>query len=76
MFLWNVGSVAPCTVSRHHQKDLGPIHLTSPLQISLNTDKTPLSLLQDEQSWACQPFLIREILQAPNHLCRPLLDSL
>ena len=35
-----------------------------------------LSLLQLEQTQVSQLFLIREMLQAPNHLCGPPLDSL
>jgi len=43
----------------------------------LSVDKMPSqsSLLQAEQSQVSQPFPLREMLQAPNHLCSPLLDS-
>jgi len=37
--------------------------------------RSPLSLLQAEQSEVCQPLLMQEMLQIPNNLCVPPLDS-
>ena len=37
---------------------------------------TLMRLLQAEQFQFSQPFLIREMLQAPSNLCGPPLDSL
>ena len=70
--------VAPFPVTEHHYKEPGSIHLTSAVRILLSTDKIPLqpSLLQAEQSQASQPFLLWEMIQAPNHLCCPPLESL
>lgn len=38
--------------------------------------RSPLSLLQAEESLVSQPFLAWELLQSPNHLCGPWLNSL
>lgn len=57
------------------KKNPHPIHLTLALQLFINSDEVP-SILHAEQSQMSQLFLMRLILQAPDHLCDPLLDSL
>jgi len=70
--------IAPCPVAGHHWKESGPILLTPSLKIFRGVYKIPSqpSLLQAKQAQLPQPFLVREMLQSPNHLHSPPLDPL
>lgn len=69
--------ISPCSVVRHHLKEPNSIHLTPTLQIFISIKPSPpcFSLLQAEQSQVSQGVLLRQMVQIPNHLCGPLLDS-
>jgi len=54
--------IAPCPVAGHHQKESGPIVLTSTL-ISIFKVPSQCSLLQAKQAQLPQSFLLREITQ-------------
>ena len=60
--------IAPCPVTGHHWKELGPILLTPTLQIfiSIYTVPSQPSLLQAKQAQLPQPFLIAQMLQSPH----------
>jgi len=70
--------IALYRVTGHHWKEPGPIHLAPTHQIFIGIDKIPSQsyLLQAEQPQVSQPFLLREMLQVPHHLCDPPLNSL
>lgn len=71
--------IRPSSVDGHNSKEPVSINLTPTYQIFMGIDKPPSqsSLAQAlVQSQVSQPFLIREILQAINHPCSPLLDFL
>ena len=65
--------IAPCPVTGHHWKELGPILLTPTLQTFVGIYKVPSqpSLLQAEQAQFPQPLLVVEMLQSPHHPCSP-----
>ena len=69
-------SIIPCSCAAHYWRKPGPILMTPILQIFVRVLRSPFSLLQIEQYQVSQPFLIMEMLQAPIHLCCPLLNSL
>ncbi|XP_068788224.1 uncharacterized protein [Struthio camelus] len=70
--------IASCPVAGHHGEEAGLILLTLPLQILIHVDEitSQSSLLQAEQAQLLQSFFIGEMLQPPNHLGSPPLDSL
>ena len=76
LLVFQLGTVATCPVAGHHQKEPGPIHFTLTLQTYASIDEIRLALLQPEQPQVSQLFLVREMLQALNNPCGPLLDSL
>ena len=65
----------PSSVTQNHRKESGPIHFTPALEIFISIDKIPSQLHHAEQPQVSHSFLIRETLQAHNHLCGPLLNS-
>ena len=70
--------IAPCPVTGHHWKELGPILLTPTFQIFVSIYKVPSqpSPLQAEQAQLPHPPPVGEMLQSPHHPCSPPLDSL
>jgi len=70
--------IAPRPVTGHHWKESGPTLLPPTLKILISFYKVPSqpSLLRAKQAQFPQPFLLREMLQSPHHLCSPPLDSL
>ena len=48
---------------------------TLKILININQILSESSFLKAEQTRVSQPFIIGEMLQAPYHLCGPLLDS-
>ena len=68
--------IASGPVAGHHWKEPGSISFAPSLQVFIDIEKIPLSLLQAEQFQLSQPFFIGEVLQHLHHLCGPLLDSL
>ena len=57
LLIFQLVPVFPCSVTVHHQTDPGSIHFTPSPQPSF---------FQTEQPQVSQPFLIQEMLQAPN----------
>lgn len=72
---FQVVPIPSSSVTQNHWKESGPIHFTPALEIFISTDKITSQLHHAEQPQVSHSFLIREILQAHNHLCGPLLNS-
>ena len=68
---------APCPVAGHHSQEPGPVPLTPPSGVCVRgEDPSQPSPRQAGQPRLSQPFVIRETLQSPHHLCSPSLDPL
>lgn len=69
--------IASCPLTGHHGKDPGSIFFAPSLQVVAHIDEIPpeFPFLQAEQSHSSQPLLTGEVLQSPDHLGGPPLDS-